>query len=93
VVADAVHLDAGVVRPVTCRIGGHRFERFVWPPGSVPADPGAIRTDGGWWGSALRVGGRAGKEGWRTREHMDRIARRWKYVSMTGCQSSHTKKV
>jgi hypothetical protein len=48
-VADAVHLDAGDVRPVTGRIGGHRFERFVGPPGPAPADPEAIRTDGGCW--------------------------------------------
>ena len=49
VVADAVHLDAGEVRPVTGRIGGDRFERFVGPPGPAPADPEAIRTDGGCW--------------------------------------------
>jgi hypothetical protein len=49
VVADADHLDAGEVPPVTGRINGHRFERFVWPPGPAPADPEAIRTDGGCW--------------------------------------------
>jgi len=49
VVADAVHLDVGDVHPVTGRIGGHRFELFVWPPGPAPADPEAIRTDGGCW--------------------------------------------
>jgi hypothetical protein len=49
VVADADHRDAGAVRPVTGRIGGHRSERFVWPPGPAPADPEAIRTDGGCW--------------------------------------------
>jgi hypothetical protein len=38
-VADAADLDAGEVRPVTGRIGGHRFERFVWPPGPAPAGP------------------------------------------------------
>jgi hypothetical protein len=48
-VADAVHLVAGDVRPVSGRIGGHRFERFVGPPGPAPADPEAIRTDGGCW--------------------------------------------
>src|SRR5262249_3154950 len=40
---------AGAVRPVTGRIGGHRFERFVWPPGPPPADPEANRPDGGCW--------------------------------------------
>jgi hypothetical protein len=35
VVADAVHLDADDVRPVTGRIGGHGFELFVWPPGRL----------------------------------------------------------
>jgi hypothetical protein len=49
VVADAVHLDAGGVRPVAGRIGGHRFERVVGPPGPSPADPEAIRADGGCW--------------------------------------------
>jgi hypothetical protein len=48
VVADAAHLGAGGVRPVTGRIGGHRFERFVGPPGPVPADPKAIGTDCLW---------------------------------------------
>jgi hypothetical protein len=48
-VADAAHLGAGAVRPVTGRINGHRFELFVWPPGPAPADPEAIRTDGGCW--------------------------------------------
>jgi hypothetical protein len=38
VVADAVHLDAGEERSVTGRIGGHRLERFIWPPGPAPAD-------------------------------------------------------
>jgi hypothetical protein len=47
--ADAARLDAGAVRSVTGRINGHRFERFVWPPGPAPADPEAIRTDGGCW--------------------------------------------
>jgi hypothetical protein len=47
VVANASHLDAGEVRPLTGRIGGHRFERFVGPPGPPPADPEAIRTGGG----------------------------------------------
>jgi hypothetical protein len=47
--ADAAHLSAGDVRPVTGRIGGHRFERFVWPPGPAPSGPEAIRTDGGCW--------------------------------------------
>jgi hypothetical protein len=49
VVVDAVHLDAVEVRPVTGRIGGNRFERFFGPPGPAPADPEAIRTDGGCW--------------------------------------------
>jgi hypothetical protein len=49
VVADAAHLDAGDVRPVTGRIGGHRFERIVGPPDPPPADPEAIQTDGGCW--------------------------------------------
>jgi hypothetical protein len=49
VVADAAQVDPGVVRPLTGRIGGHRFELFVWPPGPAPADPEAIRTDGGCW--------------------------------------------
>jgi hypothetical protein len=40
---------AGEVRPMTGRIGGHRLERFVGPPGPAPADPEAIRTDGGCW--------------------------------------------
>jgi hypothetical protein len=40
---------AGGVRPVTGRIGGHRFERFVGPPGPTPVDREAIRTDGGCW--------------------------------------------
>jgi hypothetical protein len=31
------------------RIGGHRFERFIWPPGPALADPEAIRTDGRYW--------------------------------------------
>jgi hypothetical protein len=48
-VADAAHLNAGEVRPVTGRIGGHLLERFVGPPGPAPADPEAIRTDGGCW--------------------------------------------
>jgi hypothetical protein len=48
-VADAVHAGAGDVVPVTGRLGGHRFERFVGPPGPAPADPEAIRTDGGCW--------------------------------------------
>ena len=48
-VADAAHLNAGEVRPVTGRIGGHRFEWFVWPPGPAAADREAIRTDGGCW--------------------------------------------
>jgi hypothetical protein len=49
VVADAVRLNAGEVRPVTGRINGPRLERFVGPPGPAPADPEAIRTDGGCW--------------------------------------------
>jgi hypothetical protein len=48
-IADAAHLDASGVRPVTGRIGGRRFERFVGPPGPAPADSEAIRTDGGYW--------------------------------------------
>ena len=48
-VVDAAYLDAGDVRPVTGRIGGHLFERFVGPPGPATADPEAIRTDGGCW--------------------------------------------
>ena len=48
-VADAAHLEVGEVRPMTGRIGGHRFERFVSPPGPRPADPEAIQTDGGCW--------------------------------------------
>jgi hypothetical protein len=47
--ADAAHVDAGAQRPVTGRINGHRFERFVWPPGPPPADPESSRTDGGCW--------------------------------------------
>lgn len=46
-VADETH-SAGV-RPVTGRIGGHRFEGFVAPPGPAPADPEVIRTVGGCW--------------------------------------------
>jgi hypothetical protein len=42
--ADAVRLDAGAARPVTGRIGGPRFERFVGPPGPAPAEPEAIRA-------------------------------------------------
>src|SRR5262249_20462190 len=49
VVADAVLLDASAVRPVPRRIGGHRFGRFVVPPGLVPADSEAIRTAGECW--------------------------------------------
>jgi hypothetical protein len=49
VVADADHLEAGAVRPVTGQNGGHRFERFVGPPGLVPADPEAIRAEGWCW--------------------------------------------
>jgi hypothetical protein len=49
VVVDAAHLDASAVRPMTGRIGGHRFERIVRPPGPRPADPEAIQTDGGCW--------------------------------------------
>ena len=48
-VVDAAYLDAGDVRPVTGRIGGHRFERIVGPPDPPPADPEAIQTDGGCW--------------------------------------------
>ena len=48
-VVDAAHLDAGDVHAVTGRIGGHRFERIVGPPGPRPADPEAIQTDGGCW--------------------------------------------
>jgi hypothetical protein len=48
-VANAAHLDGGGVRLVTGRIGGHRFERFVGPPGPAPADPEAVRTNGGCW--------------------------------------------
>lgn len=48
--ADATHLDAGGVRPVTGPIGGYRFERFVGPPGPGPADPEAVsRPTGGCW--------------------------------------------
>jgi hypothetical protein len=47
VAADAVHLDASAVGAVTGRIGGHRFERFVGPPGPTPADREAMRTNGG----------------------------------------------
>jgi hypothetical protein len=47
--ADADHLEAGEVRAVTGRIGGHWFERFVGPPGPAVADPGLMRTDGGCW--------------------------------------------
>jgi hypothetical protein len=49
VVADADHLEAGEVRPVVGRVGGHRFERFVGPPGPAPADPEAVRTNVGCW--------------------------------------------
>jgi hypothetical protein len=42
--ANAGHLAAGAVRPVTGRMGGHWFERFVVPPGPVVADPEAIRA-------------------------------------------------
>jgi hypothetical protein len=42
--ANAAHLDASGVRPVPDRRGGHRFERFVWPPGPAVADPEAIRA-------------------------------------------------
>jgi hypothetical protein len=48
-VADAAHLGAGDVRPVTGRIGGQRFERFAWPAVPPAADPEVIRTDGGCW--------------------------------------------
>ena len=48
-VADAAHLGAADVRPATGRIGGHRFERFVRPPGPLPADPEAIQTEGECW--------------------------------------------
>ena len=48
-VADAAHLDAAAVRPMTGRIGGHRFERFVRPPVPPPADPEEIQTDSGCW--------------------------------------------
>ena len=48
-VADATHPDADGLRPVIGRIGGHRLERFVGPPGPAPADPEAIRGDGGCW--------------------------------------------
>src|SRR5262249_55424210 len=47
--ADAVHLDAGEVRAVAGRIGGHWFERLVGPAGPAVADPEAIRMDGGCW--------------------------------------------
>jgi hypothetical protein len=40
---------AGVVRPVTGRIGGHRFELYVWPPGRRPNDPEVIGTEAGCW--------------------------------------------
>jgi hypothetical protein len=43
-----VHAAADV-RPMTSRIGGHRFERIVRPPGPPPADPEAIQTDGECW--------------------------------------------
>jgi hypothetical protein len=43
-VAGAAHLDAGAVRAVTGRIGGHGFERFVGPPGAAVAAPEAIRA-------------------------------------------------
>jgi hypothetical protein len=49
VAGDAADLAAGDPRPVTGRIGGHRFELFVWPPGPPPSDPEAIRADGGCW--------------------------------------------
>jgi hypothetical protein len=61
-VADAFHVEASGVRPVPGRIGGHRFERFVGPPGPAPADPEAIRTDGGcwmWWSRVTRAAWRA----------------------------------
>jgi hypothetical protein len=78
VVADAAHLGAGDVRPVTGQIGRHLFERFVWPPGQTPADPEVVRTDGGCWrhlmiptspakmAPGLRAG-RTGKFGLQTR--------------------------
>jgi hypothetical protein len=40
-------VDAGEVGLVPGRIGGHRFERSVGPPGPAPADPEVIRMDGG----------------------------------------------
>jgi hypothetical protein len=47
--ADAAHLGAGDVRPVTSRIGGQRFGRFACPAVPPAADPEAIRIDGGCW--------------------------------------------
>ena len=49
VVGDADHLAAGDVRPVMGRIGGHRLERFVWPPGPAPSGPEAIGAESGCW--------------------------------------------
>ena len=39
----------GGLRLETGRIGGHAFEVVVWPPGVVPADPDAVRTESGTW--------------------------------------------
>jgi hypothetical protein len=52
--ADAVPVSVdggsgGAPKPVTGRIGGHRFELTVWPPGAVPTDAEAIRTECGAW--------------------------------------------
>jgi hypothetical protein len=51
VIGDAAGEDHVVVevRPVTGRIGGHRFELSVWPPSPRPSDPEAIRTESGHW--------------------------------------------
>jgi hypothetical protein len=36
-------------KPVTGRIGGHRFELTVWPADAWPGDPEAIRAPCGAW--------------------------------------------